>query len=66
MDMHHEAGYPNQTSKTAKPFQSNKIKETKTDSKASQKKPSQLKPRQAYRQIRHTQLPNKLAKPNEI
>jgi hypothetical protein len=37
MDMHHEAGYPYQTNKTAKPFQSNKIKETKTDRKASQK-----------------------------
>jgi hypothetical protein len=27
MDMHHEAGYPNQTSKTAKPIQSIKVKE---------------------------------------
>jgi hypothetical protein len=30
MDMHHKAGYPNQTSKTAKPIQPNKIKETQT------------------------------------
>jgi hypothetical protein len=37
MDMHHEAGYPNQTSKTYPAKQNKKIK---TAHKASQKKPA--------------------------